>query len=510
MHASLVEINNLSVETAEGRPLFRELSLRLGREKVALVGRNGVGKTTLLRILAGEAEASPGALVSRTAPVFVRQDPTAEESAAALAWLLAREAEDPSLARELAPVGLPPLAALVGARHSRGEARKLLLLAAKLSRGELLLLDEPTEGLDEAGLAWLCAWLQAWDRGAIVVSHHRGLLRRFDDFFVVAEAGCSHVSGGLAALERRLAEEGEARERQYVRNLNALDAEERRDETIRRRRERKKNVGRLHELDRCTSRMRLNMKRSHAQVTQARAARVREDRIAATRAWARATRRALAVTLPLELAVPELAEADGRPAVTLADVGVRIGERSLFAGVDLGLQRERLAIVGPNGAGKTTLLNVMSGARRPTSGAASRRSERIGTITQGASDWIADDSLVERLQEQSHGSLADVAALLMTHRFPLALAERPLRSLSPGERVRAALICLFNKTPTVELLILDEPSDGLDLVGVAALQRALRAWPGGLVIASHDRELLDGVGVDRVLELDGRGGHRLV
>jgi ATPase subunit of ABC transporter with duplicated ATPase domains len=398
------------------------------------------------------------------------------------------------------------------AQHSRGEARKLLLLAARHSGSELLLLDEPTEGLDEAGVAWLCRWLRTWDRGAIVVTHHRGLLRCFEDFFVVAESGCSHVPGGFAALERRLVDEaGEARERQYVRDLHALDERERRNEQVGRRRARKKNVGRLHELDRCTSRMRLNAKRSSAQVTQGKAAKRSEDRIAAARGWARATRRALAVTLPLELRGPTLGEGDGVDVVALDGVGVDIAGRTLFAGVDVRVQRGRVAVVGPNGAGKSTLLRVMVGERRATTGSASRCAGKIGFVDQGATDWIADDSLMVRLLACSQaGSLAEVAELLVAHKFPLALAERPLRSLSPGERVRAALICLFQRAPTVELLVLDEPSDGLDLDGVAALERALRAWPGGLVVASHDRELLASIGCDQQVVLDGRGGHRVV
>jgi ATPase subunit of ABC transporter with duplicated ATPase domains len=95
----------------------------------------------------------------------------------------------------------------------------------------------------------------------------------------------------------------------------------------------------------------------------------------------------------------------------------------------------------------------------------------------------------------------DSAKLLLAHRFPLALSERSLRSLSPGERARAALICLFSRSPAVELLILDEPTFSLDLVGVQALTNALKLWPGGLVVASHDRRFLEEVGVDRTIQL---------
>jgi ATPase subunit of ABC transporter with duplicated ATPase domains len=510
----LIEARGLCVDTPEKRPLFRDLRFGLGRDRVALVGRNGVGKSTLLQILAGEAPVPRGSLVRRVAPVFVRQDIDEAEAERAARRLLARALDDPGLgrglARETARAGLRPLAELVGTRPSRGEARKLLLLAAKLSGAEMLLLDEPTEDLDAAGIAWLCRWLPRWDRGLVVVSHHRALLRGFGHFFVVAESGCRHFAGTFAALERALAEQNAARERQYVERLHVLDEQERRDERIRRRRQRKKNVGRLHELRRRTARARLNEKRSYAQESQGRAAKIRAAKIGAVRDWAKAARRALAVTLPLELRGPTLGEPDGRDLASLTGVGMEVGGRRLFSGIDLRVRRDRVAIVGPNGAGKTTLLQVLLGQARPTSGSAMQRTERIGSIAQGATDWISDESLLSRLLAGSPtSSLADVAAMLVEHELPLALAERPLWSLSPGERVRAALICLFQRAPAVELLVLDEPTYSLDFVGIAALERALRAWPGGLVIASHDHELLEGIGIETTLVLDGNGGHRL-
>jgi ATPase subunit of ABC transporter with duplicated ATPase domains len=101
------------------------------------------------------------------------------------------------------------------------------------------------------------------------------------------------------------------------------------------------------------------------------------------------------------------------------------------------------------------------------------------------------------------GAREDAARALVAHRFPLALAERPLASLSPGERARAALVALFRRAPAVEVLVLDEPTFGLDLVGQRAMTEALAAWPGGLVVASHDRAFLSAIGFDRVLELTG-------
>jgi ATPase subunit of ABC transporter with duplicated ATPase domains len=115
---------------------------------------------------------------------------------------------------------------------------------------------------------------------------------------------------------------------------------------------------------------------------------------------------------------------------------------------------------------------------------------------------MLDDSLLGQLSTQEPTATEQqLAERLIAHKFPLGLAERPLRSLSPGERTRAALICLFSRAPAVEILLLDEPTYSLDLVGQRALVHALGAWPGGLVVASHDRSFIDAIGVDRVIDL---------
>jgi ATPase subunit of ABC transporter with duplicated ATPase domains len=142
----------------------------------------------------------------------------------------------------------------------------------------------------------------------------------------------------------------------------------------------------------------------------------------------------------------------------------------------------------------------MVGQRRPQRGFARLDCSRIGWIEQGGKNWLLDESLQELLTGLGL-SADDAARLLVTQQFPLALAERSLRSLSPGERARAALIALFARAPAVEVLVLDEPTFSLDLVGLRALTRALELWRGGLVIASHDRAFLEQLGMDRTIAL---------
>src|SRR5262249_40026233 len=137
----------------------------------------------------------------------------------------------------------------------------------------------------------------------------------------------------------------------------------------------------------------------------------------------------------------------------------------------------------------------------PAHGTVRTEPSRIGAIGQEARDWQRAESLLTLLRfERPAATTDELSRWLVAQRFPLALAERPLGSLSPGERSRAALICLFARSPAPELLVLDEPTFSLDLLGQRALTDALRLWPGGLLIASHDRAFLEAIGVTRYVD----------
>lgn len=470
----VLHARGLSIDSPGGRPLFRELSISLGAgERVALVGRNGVGKSSLLQVLAGDTPPEEGRVTCRGTRRLVSQQPDS----------VVRDAASP------------------------GEVRKNALQEAREARSDLLLLDEPTHDLDPDNVEWLLGWLAAWRGALIVVSHDRRLLRTFGEFFVVAESGCRHFRGTFDGLLAELERDREDKDRRYVRNLRRLLDDEKRNATVRRRRQRKKNLGRLHELGRCPSRGRLNENRAYAQESQGKRAVLQKVRIGAARDWVRATRRALSVDLPLELALPSLPDDTGEPIAVLEEVGARAGGRSLFERLSLRVGRRRIAIVGRNGSGKSTLVEILTGQRRPDSGRVVCDPIRIGYVAQKSRNWCLDTSVVERLVDGAGASPETVAVVLRAHRFPLALADRPLKTLSPGERLRAALICLCQRRPAPELLVLDEPTDEMDFLGAAALQAVLAAWGGGLVVVSHDPEFLEAIGVEERYALpDPRAG----
>ena len=468
---TLVQISDARITTPGGRPLFDGLNVRLTNERVALIGRNGVGKSSLLAVLAGEIDVQSGRV----------------NIAGEVRWV-------PQIVANRAP------AKSMGLSH--GEMRKRALLEALTSGADILLLDEPTEDLDEEAVTWLRQALKMWSGCLVVASHDRRLLDDFEHFFIASESGCHAYSGTLEGLQMQLERDAEEAQERYARNLQRLVEQEEHIEHVGRRRDRKKRHGRCRELDRATPPIRLNAKRSRAQVYHGRMKQQREAKLDFARQWTKSTRRALNVRLDLQLPVPTLPDAISDDIVVLQGVGVQMDGRTLFSQIDLRLARERIAVVGPNGSGKTTLLDVILGRRFPTEGKASRDLSKIGAITQGGMNWLLDESLLSYLSLQTvHRNDDELAKLLIAHKFPLALAERPMRSLSPGERARAALIALFQRTPAVEVLVLDEPTYSLDLIGQRAMTDALRAWPGGLIVTSHDKEFLAAIGIDREIRL---------
>ncbi len=499
--SALLEVEGLSLTSPTGRTLLSDLSMVLEAERVALIGRNGVGKSTLLHALAPGGRPAGGRVVAHTSRRLVPQELSTERSPRELVRAIGRHVAAHVLEAQLAAAGLPPAAALAAAEGvSLGERRKLTLLAARAAAPGLLLLDEPSQDLDMRGVDWLVSWISAHQGGLVVASHDRQLLSCFEHFFIVAESGCRYLRGTLDTLERELHQHNVVEQGRFLRKLSLLAERERHNERVTRRRARKKNLGRLHEERRGVSRSRLQEKKRYAQVSQAKAAKIREARIEGVRAWAHAARRAVGVNLPLELVVPELPPDHGAPAIVLDGVSRAVGERTLFHGLDVRIGRDRVAVVGPNGAGKSTLLAMMTGAHPPTAGTVRLDGARIGRIEQGAANWLLDTSLLEQLS--ARGATPEQAAeVVVAHRFPLALSERPLATLSAGERVRAALICLFQCAPAVDVLVLDEPTYSLDFVGASALTASLRAYRGGVVIASHDRGLLRDIGIERTIEL---------
>ena len=251
-----------------------------------------------------------------------------------------------------------------------------------------------------------------------------------------------------------------------------------------------------------TSRQRLNSKRSWAQESQARVAATSQHKRDVMMDMLKAARKQLNVSLPLSSVVPAITEAHDKNYLELESVSLE----GVFEDVTLSLSRQRVAITGDNGAGKTSLLEVMLDLKSPDSGRVISPLKHYGYISQNATNWKIEESLFEYLWQRSSGkSYEEVISGVIAHKFPLGLADKPMRELSSGERLRAALICLFTcrnfDDAPMDYLVLDEPTVSLDLLGLSSLKEVLNLWSGGLIVVSHDKGFLNDINLESFIKL---------
>ena len=480
MAAPLLTADGLTFSLGD-KPLFQDLALTVQPgDKLCLVGRNGAGKSTLVKMLAGLAEPDGGQIRRRSDAhmIYLPQTPDPGGAGSVLDYvaegLPAAERDADYLAYEwLDMLNLVPDADPV--TLSGGELRKASLARALIGRPDLLLLDEPTNHLDLAVIRWLEGRLKAMSGAFIVISHDRAFLESVTQGCLWLDRGrIRRLNEGFQAFpdwsETVLEQEADANEK-----LDKLIAEETRwsREGITARR--KRNQGRLRRLD---------------QLRTERAQRPAP------------TGRAEAQTIS--------AGRSGKLVVEAKDVSKGYGDRTVIKPFSTRIQRgDRVGIIGPNGAGKTTLVKMLTGALEPDTGTirlgtnleAMTIDQRRSTLDPEASVWETltggRGDMVGPGDKAKH-----VVSYLRDFLFTAEQAKSPVRILSGGEQNRLLLARELAKP--CNLMVLDEPTNDLDMETLELLEDLLGEFDGTILLISHDRALLDHV-VTSTIVLDGTG-----
>jgi ATPase subunit of ABC transporter with duplicated ATPase domains len=492
--ANVISLDRVSKGYGAAGALFTDVSVGLDEgDRVGVVGLNGAGKSTLLRVLTRTEEPDDGRVTHRRGlrvgalPQIVefRADATVAGVVLGAQWLPAEFAAEHQWASQagiravLSGLGLPDLGLDTPVeRLSGGERRRVALAALLVRPTDVLVLDEPTNHLDLAGVDWLAAHVRAKRCGLVVVTHDRWFLDEVCTLtWEVADHTVRTYQGGYAAWTLARAE----------RLRLAAAAETRRQNLLR------KEIAWLRRGPPArTSKPRFRIEAANALIADVPEPR---DTVALRR-----------------LATARL----GKQVYELADVTVRYGDRTLLDGVDwLVGPGDRIGVVGANGAGKSTLLRLLAGEVTPTSGRVRTGSTvRTAYLSQELRELPGELRVLEAVEEVARrvvlgGRELSAAQLAEVFGFTQETGGlwTPVAELSGGERRRLQMLRLLAGEPNV--LLLDEPTNDLDTDTLAALEDLLDTWPGTLVIASHDRYLLERV-CDSVHAMlgDGRLTHQ--
>jgi ATP-binding cassette subfamily F protein uup len=481
-------INLDRVSKGYGAPLLEDVSLGLdAADRIGVVGLNGAGKSTLLRLLTRDDEPDAGRVTHRrdlrvaALPQTLRLDPDATVGDVVLgtAWLgsgFAAEHEwagDAGVRTILAGLGMPGLGLRTPVGPLSGGERRRVALAALLVRdADLLVLDEPTNHLDMSGVDWLARHLLDRRGALVVVTHDRWFLDTVANrTWEVADRAVRSYDGGYAAWTLARAE----RERQ------AAAAEARRQNLLR------KEIAWLRRGPRArTSKPKFRLDAADALIADVPPPR---DQVS--------LRRMATARLGKQVFELESVTLHAGPVRVLDDVSWRIGPG------------DRIGLVGANGTGKTTLLRLLAGQLEPGQGTLRvGRTARTAYLSQELVELPDDRRVLEAVEEIARRVTLgdrDLAAAQLAELFGFRgnrLWTR-VRDLSGGERRRLQLLRLLATEPNV--LLLDEPTNDLDTDTLAALEDLLDTWPGTLVVASHDRYLVERV-TDSAYGMLGDGG----
>ena len=491
---SIVTLRGVSFEFPNGRELFHNLNISLGARLTALVGPNGVGKTTLAKLLSGELEPSAGNLRRHGLLTFFpqRKEPEPigvdEFLAPDYTWSVLGETLLADIDRQALCTSL-----------SGGQWMRVRL--ARTLDDQFLILDEPTNDLDRKGREAIIQFLRVREGGALLISHDRECLQLCDEILELSNRGLSKFGGTWSDYI-------EQKEREQD-NLNkALEnAKRQRDSAI---------------VDRHERRARQEKRTRHGVEAAARegmakiqiAARKRQAQVSTGKIDTATLERANEAVRETHEA---LAELKINPVMYLDLVGDEIPAQKLIAEAvnfnirfkDWIYQKDlnfswrgglRIALKGENGSGKSTLLNAILGANFETRGELRKGSLRTLYIDQKCASLDDNKSIFDNVRESAIAlNESEIRNGLARFLFVKETVFQKVQELSGGERLRAALAKGFLSTEKPEVLILDEPTNNLDLTNVEFLENLLRAFRGALIVISHDEIFLENCGVNQEL-----------
>lgn len=523
---------NLGYYLPDGATLFKSLTFSFGTDRTGLVGANGIGKTTLLEILAGRISASKGSLDCVGRISYLPQNTATEPSATVVEIIKLAEtlsAYHRAIAGEAAPKDFDLIAdrwdlperieqvfAKLGIAHlsldraadslSGGELTRVRIAGLLLEEPDFLILDEPTNHLDLTAREFVYELVVSWKQGSLVVSHDRRLLSLVDQIAELSSTGLKLYGGNFEFYrERRDIERAAAEQALAAAQQRFKDAKQASQRAQERQQRRQSHANRSSAKKALPSIVVGTLQRA-AENTAGRLKDRHEGKVARVRLEVVEARANLAIENQITVDLTSTTVPSQKRLLELIEVNYRFANsESLLWPMPINLKiigRERIWLKGANGTGKSTLVDLICGKKRPVTGEVKLGAKRIGVLDQQTSVLDSKLTVLENLRRVAPSRPEyELRTLLGRFLFIRDDALKTVSMLSGGERMRAALACLLGADQSPELLIVDEPTNNLDLQSVEALVSALNRFRGALIAISHDEAFLDEIGIRCEVEL---------
>lgn len=513
--------------------LFGNLHLTVNnRDKIALTGNNGTGKSTLLKIMAGELEPHEGKVISETIPYYIpqlfgqyneltiAQALRTDAKLAALKEILAGNVTSAQLNQlnddwtveercqealaywQLEGLDLTQkMSALSG-----GQKTKVFLAGIHIHQPQLVLLDEPSNHLDAAGRALLYQYIETTTSTLVVVSHDRKLLNLLNTVCELSKRGLTVYGGNYDFYNEQKMIAGQALNQDIHSREKALrKAKEKERETMER--QQKLDARGKHKQEKAgVARIMMNTLRNSAENSTSKLRGTHAEKIDGISGELQALRNELPDVDKMRFGFDNTALHQGKVLFTATGINHSYSKGKLLWRNNLDLQiisGERIVINGSNGSGKSTLIKIILGVLEPTTGAVHRAGNKRVYIDQDYSLIDNMYSIYEQALQYNRTALQEHEIKIRLNRFLFTKDDwdKPCSALSGGERMRLILCCLTIANQAPDIIVLDEPTNNLDIQNIEILTAAINEYEGTLIVVSHDERFINEVNVERTIKV---------